>query len=301
MSHPLKILFAIDFKEGCEHAAGDILDFARNHEIELTLIHSFDESFFAEKSELYPEAALKLESIQEELRGKLENQLDTWAKKNFPSIKLTTEIAFGKTADIVRERSKKYDWIVLGVNRHNLVERFFSASTAEEILGRTFAPTVVLKQKFSGSDQATVLLDLGDHPNQLIDYSLKWAKRIGLKKLNYHIYYPMPLEVSAFVTQASVFYGGTDFEGLLGDLMESTKKQISQKSEDIDVTVRVKKVRAASVSSDIAYDMAEAEHPVVVGRRQRSKLSELFLGSVTTALLRSCPADLVILPIRERD
>lgn len=299
MNHPLKILFAVDFKEGCEHAAADILDYARNHTLSVTLLHVFDESFFEEKSQLYPEAALKLDSIQEELRGKLEHQLDTWARKNFPNFVVATEVAFGKTADVIQEESRNYDWIVLGVNKHSLFDRFFSVSTAEEILGRTFAPTVVFKNKFSGSDEATVLLDLGDHPNELIDSSLNWARETGIKKLNYQIYYPMPLEVSAFVTQASVFYGGEDFEGLLGDLMEATKKQISKKSEGVDVTVRVKKIRAASVASDIAYDMAEAEHPVVVGRKQRSKLSELFLGSVTTALLRSCPADLVILPIRD--
>lgn len=298
MDRPLKILFAVDFKEGCKHAASDLLDFARNHSISVTLLHVFDESFFEEKSQLYPEAALKLNAIQEELHGKLEQKLDVWARKHFSNFVVATEIAFGKPADVVQAESKNYDWIVLGVNRHNLFERFFSATTAEEVLGRIFAPTMVLKNKFAGSDQAIVLLDLGDHPNELIDQSIEWARKTGIKKLNYQIYYPMPLEVSSFVTQASVFYGGDDFEGLLGDLMESTKKQISKKSEGLDITVRVKKIRAASVASDIAHDMSEAEYPVVVGRKQRSKLSEFFLGSVTTALLRSCPADLVILPIR---
>lgn len=299
MKNPLRILFAVDFKAGCEHAASDILDFARNHEVSVTLLHAFDESFFEEKSQLYPEAALKLDSIQEELRGRLEKQLDIWARKNFPNFIVATEIGFGRVADIIQKESKNYDWIVLGVNEHSLFERFFNVSTAEEILGRSFAPTVVFKNKFSGSDQATVLLDLGDHPNELIDLSLKWARSIGMKKLNYQIYYPMPIEVSAFVSQASAFYGGEDFEGLLGDLVDSTKKMIVKNAKGLDISVRVKKIRAASVASDIANDMLEAEHPVVVGRKQRSKLSELFLGSVTTALLRSCPADLVILPIRD--
>ena len=288
----------MDFKDGCDHAARELVDFARDHTLEITLIYSFDQSYFEEKSHLYPDAISKLESAKSHYHLKFEEELKTWAKKRFDGLDYKVRVEFGRPSDIVASLAADYDWLVIGMNQHNLLENIFSTSTAEELLGRTQIPTLVLRDRLAGSMMATVLLDLGDKPLELVKASSLWAQDVGIKHLCFQVYYPMPLQVPDFMFQAAEFYASTDFQGLLGDIMESTKKTITNITSDLDITVKVQKVAAASVVSDIGDEMEKHEGPVIVGRKHRSNASKFFLGSVTTTLLRRGNFDLVILPLK---
>lgn len=300
MSKPLKVLFAVDFKPGSEHAMHDLLQVARYLPLEITLLHVFNERIFEERENLFPETALKLDSIKEELKQKLEDKLDDWASKVMGQSFYQARIEFGHPEEVFLKQSKGFDCLVIGLNKHGLLDRIFMNSVAEKILGHTFLPTMILRNKLAGCGEANVLLDLTEDVKSVLPSIFDWATKMRIPRLNFISYYPYPLEVVSDAFSASISLPpASDVKDLLEELKLGTIKLLSDFNGDIEFDVTIKKVPAASIASDIAHDLKDVNEPVVIARKRRSYLSEFFLGSVALNLVRSTKADLIILPFKD--
>lgn len=297
MANPLKVLFAVDFKAGSEKAIRDLTALAKTHPMSITLLSVYHEARFAERDSLYPAAALKQDEAMSKIKFSLEDKLDEWATKHLDGVTCQKLIEFGEPAQVFSKLSTNYDLLVMGSNPHGIIDKVFMNSVAESIVGRTHKPTIILRKGLAQASEATVLVDLGDHPKEVVRGSVELAKNFGLKKLNFVSYYPMPLEVSALTGSGSTLYTNKEFTQLLEQLKDGLNNIVKAEAGDIDSSVAVKKVTASSLASDIADDFANTTQPVIIGRKRRSLLSQFFLGSVAIGLMRTVKSDLVILPV----
>ncbi len=297
---PIKVLFAVDFKEGSEHAAKEILNLARTRPIDLTSIHVYNQRLFEERDLLYAKAALKYDEVVSKIRGDVEAKLSEWAKKTFTTYPYKTKVEFGVPAQIFEKLTPAYDALVIGANRHGLWDHLFLNSVAESILGRSFIPTLIFRKKFCGWDEATVLIDLGEDAQSVVKDALKFAEEFNLKKLNFVSYYPMPIEVAAYGYGMNNIVSEQETRELLNALKEGLTKIIEKNNlGKLDYDVEIGKVSASSTATQISDKMHSHEKPIIVGRRRRNGISEFLLGSVTQSLLRTGSSDLIILPIKE--
>jgi len=299
MSNTIKVLFAVDFKAGSERAIKDLIAISQYRPMTITLMSVYNQHRFEERDHLYPAAALKQDEFKSKIKFGLEDKLEAWAKQHLGSIACERVIEFGEPAQIFSSYAKNFDWIVIGSNPHNIIEKIFMNSVAENILGQSDCAAMVLRRKLAGATEATVLVDLGDHPEEVIKRSFAWAKDMRVAKLNFVTYYPMPIEVAAFAAHSVSVFSGEELTKLLAELKSGLEKMVSKFAGDIQFSVEVKRVPASSVATEIAVDLKDHALPIVIGRKRRSALSQFFLGSVALGLKRSTQADLVILPIHE--
>lgn len=299
MSTQLKVLFAVDFKDGCEKAMHDLLKIARYRPMEIMLLHVFNHKKFEERNYLFPEAVEKLNEAQDAIKQKIEDKLDDWALRVMGPSFYQARVEFGEPAEVFSKYSKIYDVLVVGANKHGILDRVFFNSVSENIIGRTHMPTMILRKQLNGSQVATVLVDMADNSKSFIQSVLLWAKSMRLARVNFLAYYPVPIEVSIYSIHSAVILPELEIEKLMSDLKSGLENIIRSFEVDIEFDVNVKRTPASSLASNIAEDCAQINQPVIIGRRQRSKMSEFFLGSVALSLLRSTENDLIILPIKE--
>lgn len=297
MSSQLKVLFAVDFKNGCEKAIKDLIELSQKTPMSLTLLSIYFENRFEERDNLYPAAALKQDEAKSKVKFSIQDKLDKWATTHTPNIKTEQIVEFGDPAEIFEKYSSSYDLIVLGSNQHGLIDKVFMNSVAERIVGRTYVPTLIKRAELAKSKSAKVLVDLGDHPSEVISSAFKWAKTLGLTHLEFVSYYPMPLELSAFPGASMPKLPAAEIELLMGQIKSGLSKMIEEKNAGINFKVEVKKASSSSLATDIAADFVGCTEPVFIGRKRRSFLSEFFLGSVAISLMRTLKTDLLILPI----
>tara|TARA_R110000868_G_scaffold129349_3_gene338014 strand:- start:2214 stop:3113 length:900 start_codon:yes stop_codon:yes gene_type:complete len=297
---PIKVLFAVDFKAGSEHAAAEILDLARARPIDLTLIHVYNQKLFEERDMLYAKAALKYDEVVSKIKVELEEKLGSWGEKNFGKYPHKLKIEFGIPAQVFEKQTPAYDALVIGANRHGLWDHLFLNSVAESVLGRSFIPTLVFRKKFAGWTEATVLVDMGENVDEVVKKAVGFAQDMNIKKLNFMSFYPMPIEVAAYGYGMNSILPEQEVQELLKALESGLVNIIEKyKTEHFEFSVKVGKIPASSAASEISNKMHEHEEPIIVGRRRRSGVSEFLLGSVTQSLLRTCSSDLIILPIED--
>lgn len=298
MANPLKVLFAVDFKAGSEKAIKDVIALSKTHPMSITLLSVYHEGRFAERDSLYPAAALKQDEAMSKVKFALEDKLDEWATKHLDGIACQKIVELGEPAQIFAKLSDNYDLLAIGSNPHGIIDKVFMNSVAESIVGRTHKPTLVLRKGLAQATEATVLVDLGDHPKEVIQGAAILANDLGIKKLNFVSYYPMPLEISALAGQGAMVYSNEEFSKLLAQIKTGLEKLVATEVKGLSTSVEVKKASASSLASDIAMDFAKATNPVIIGRKQRSVLSQFFLGSVAIGLMRTLKSDLIILPVK---
>lgn len=297
MSKELKILFAVDFKKGCEDAMKDLIALSSKTPMSLTLMSIYFERRFEEVDQLYAAAVLKHAEAKSKIQFAIEDKLETWAKTHTLGFKTQKLVDFGEPAEVFAKHAGDFDLIVLGSNKHGFIDKLFMNSVAETIIGRTFAPTLIKRSDFSKVSSAKVLVDLGDHPKEVIKNSIKWAKTLGLSSLEFCSYYPMALELTAIPGASMPQFPAEEMTLLMEQIKTGLTKMIHEESEGLDFKVEVKKVSASSLATDITNDLEDCTQPVFIGRKKRSKLSEFFLGSVAISLMRTLKTDLLILPI----
>lgn len=297
MSKELKILFAVDFKKGCEDAMKDLIALSSKTPMSLTLMSIYFERRFEEVDQLYAAAVLKHAEAKSKIQFALEDKLEAWAKTNTPGLKTNKLVEFGDPAEVFAKHAKEFDLIVLGSNKHGFIDKLFMNSVAENIVGRTFAPTLIKRSDFSKGSSAKVLVDLGDHPKETISNSIQWAKTLGLSSLEFCSYYPMALELTAIPGASMPQFPVEEMTKLMDQIKTGLTKMIQEESNGLEFKVEVKKASASSLATDIAADFQDCTQPVFIGRKKRSHLSEFFLGSVAISLMRTLKTDLLILPI----
>lgn len=299
MSNELKVLFAVDFKEGCEEAMKDIIAISNKTPMSLTLMSIYFERRFEEVDHLYAAAVLKHAEAKSKIQFSIEDKLEAWAKKNTAGLKTQKIVEFGDPAEVFAKHAGEFDLIVLGSNKHGLLDKVFKNSVAENIVGRTYAPTLIKRSQLSKANSAKVLVDVSDHPNEIISDSFKWANSLGLSSLEFISYYPMSIELAAIPGVSMPQLPKEEIDQLMSQIKTGLSKMIEEKSAGLKFSVEVKKAPSSSLASSIAADFIDCSQPVFIGRKRRSHLSEFFLGSVAVSLMRTIKTDLLVLPIKD--
>lgn len=299
MPDSLKVLFAVDFKDGCKSAMRELIQIARYRPMEITLLHVFNDHYYTEREFLFPDSVVKMEKAKETIKQKLEDKLDDWAVEVMGPSFYQARVEFGSPGDVFSKYSKQFDLLVMGANKHGFIDRVFMNSVAENILGRTHMPTLILRQQVVGAQEATVLVDLDEDVKSYTARVLDWAKSMRIGKLNFISYYPIPIEVGAYTMHSAVVLPEKEIKILIDELKNGLENLVASYGSEIQYEVIVKKAPASSLASNIAEDLSKSQHPIVLGRRQRSVLSEFFLGSVALSVLRATKCDIAILPLND--
>lgn len=146
-----KLLVPCDFSTPSLHAFQFALDAAAQangtvyalHVVELPVLHD---------SVLMPVLSFE-EDLLQELKGKAEKEFAVIRKKyNTNSVKVETEVRFGKISDIIRNYSKEHeiDTIIMGSHGATGAREFFIGSNAEKIVRHADVPVLVLKDFYKG-------------------------------------------------------------------------------------------------------------------------------------------------------
>lgn len=153
-----KLLVPCDFSKPAIHAFRFALDIAERsphgivhllHVIELPVMHD---------SLLMPTLVFE-KQLLEDMRKRAEREFEQMEKKyNKVSLKVVTEILFGKPADCIQQYSKEHviDVIIMGSHGASGFKEFVIGSNAEKIIRNASVPVLVLKDYFKGPIKSIV-------------------------------------------------------------------------------------------------------------------------------------------------
>src|SRR5690606_629028 len=155
---------------------------------EIMLLHVFNNKKFEERNYLFPEAVDKLNEAQDDIKQKIEDKLDDWALRVMGPSFYQARVEFGEPAEVFSKYSRVYDVLVVGANKHGILDRVFFNSVSENIIGRTHMPTMILRKQLNGSQVATALVDMANDSKSFIHSVLLWAKSMRLARVNFLAY-----------------------------------------------------------------------------------------------------------------
>ena len=140
-----KILIALDGSESSLKALDYAAHLAKQNKSELFIISA---------AEPIPPLGVEgsmpsyIPQYQDDLHKSLEKmQKEETAKltKNYPTLKITSEVRDGRPAQVIREAAQDSDLIVIGHRGHGGVRNWILGSVAKQIVDQCTAPVLVVK------------------------------------------------------------------------------------------------------------------------------------------------------------
>lgn len=147
-----KLLVPYDFSKPALNAFQFALDVAGKsddatvhllHVVELPVLHD---------SVLMPVLSFEQDFL-DEFKKKTEVEFEALKKKyNKNSVKVTTEVQFGKISDVIQRYTKDHpiDCIIMGSHGATGIREFFIGSNAEKVVRNATVPVLVIKDQYKG-------------------------------------------------------------------------------------------------------------------------------------------------------
>lgn len=200
---------------------------------------------------------------------------------------------------IKEAKSSDVELIVLGHDPHKGFVDMFLGRVTEAVVHRSNKSVLIVKNKESGHPKKVmVAYDFTYH----CDAALDWAKTLG-KKLNVEVH---------LVNVVPCYYQGyheknvrrNSFNQALEEVIEErvsdsntklSKKAMEFSQENFNVVPKSIVDKNGSVSEKLKIYVEENDiDMVIMGAHSKGKISELFLGSVTSKMLKKSPVSILI-------
>jgi len=264
------VLIPIDFSETSSNALNYGVKMAKLFNNKIVLINvisgSFMSSLFAKKED---EIMIR-ERIEQKLQDFKNEILKLW-----PEARVETLIKEGKPYRVINETANEMDCdtIVMGTNGANKVDRF-AGSTTLRVIGDSEKPVIVIKEKRDNPEIKNLVLpiDLTKSSRQKVE----WAIAMG-QSYDATVHIIMELEKDALL-----------------------KRQIKASLNQVENLFRAKGVKFTSKLLDdreypdhigkdtIKYaEEINADLIMIMTQAESAKLSELFVGSYASQIIKS--------------
>lgn len=285
------ILAATDFSPGAERAVERASSLASQHGATLHLLHVLPQLSWKMFGRTLVEHPLVTEkNLYQAARERLDNLADVMQERCKIPVQSFVDIGrpYERIAAYVTDH--KIDMTVLGSHAGNLARDLFVGSTAGRFLRRGGRSALVASPSGGGSyERVLVAIDFSDVSRTAVDAATEIAPNATIHLL--HVYDVM--------FEGKMLYANVD-ERIIQQYRDAADAEAWRMMDAFVTTLPrherfVAKVRSGSPARTILSE-AEALRAdlIVMGKRGRSELNELFLGSVSENVVHESSRDLLL-------
>ncbi|ASJ08003.1 universal stress protein [Thermococcus siculi] len=272
-----KVLYPTDFSDVSLHALRNCIPKLIAQGVkELHLIHVIDitiaefEAF--ELEDIYRE---KLEGLARELEGSA--RVEAVVRIGIPSIEI---------AEAAEERN--IDLIIIPSVGENIWRRMFVGSTASNLARATKRPVLLLKyvQKEDGFELSGDCSEVFKRPLVTLDFSKCSIRVIKTVKKFEEL-------IEGGILLHSVDYGNVDE---LEHNIEVAKKNLEKSSKGLRAEFETEVMVGSASQAIIGTSIAKGSTLIVIGKKGRSFLKDLLLGSTAERVIRDSRVPVLLVP-----
>ncbi len=278
-----RILFPVDFSMVSEHAIGNCIPkfFSSGVAEELVLIHIIDTTALPNVMDEYrKEVRNKLEKVAEEFRDMGINVTKTIVRVGTPAIEIS-KVADEENVDIIFMPSKG----------ENVLRHMIIGTTASNVARIARKPVLLVKYEW---DKAKKSVKCFWDARRVFERPLI---ALGLGTCSGHIIDVVKVLFEDYIKTATLFhvvdYGKHDeIESNVKKAMEQLECLAKQFKCDCDIEV------SAGVASDeiIQEAVVRGSTIIVIGKKGRSKIKELLMGSTAESVIRKSVLPILLVP-----
>lgn len=278
-----RLLFPVDFSMVSEHAMGNCIPkfFSTGVAEELVLIHVIDTTALPDIMDEYrKEVKEKLENVAKEFREMGINVVDCVVRIGTPSI----EIA--RVAD-----EKNVDIIYMPAKGENLLRHMVIGTTASNVARVARKPVLLVKYEW---DKAKRSVKCYWDARRVFEKPLI---ALGLGTCSGHIVDTVKALFEDYVKSATLFhvvdYGKhSEIDKNVEKAMEQLKCYSKQFKFECDVEV----VAGIAAEEIIREAVVRGSTLIVLGKKSRSRIKELLMGSTAEAVVRNSVLPVLLVP-----
>jgi len=278
-----RLLFPVDFSMVSEHAMGDCIPkfFSTGVAEELVLIHVIDTTALPDIMDEYrKDVKEKLENVAKEFREMGINVIDSVVRIGTPSIEIA-RVADEKNVDIIYMPSKG----------ENLLRYMVIGTTASNVARVARKPVLLVKYEW---DKAKRSVKCFWDARRVFERPLI---ALGLGTCSGHIVDTVKALFENYVKKATLFhvvdYGKhSEIEKNVEKAMEQLKCYSNHFNFECDVEV------VAGIASDeiIQEAVVRGSTLIVIGKKSRSRIKELLMGSTAESVVRNSVLPILLVP-----
>jgi nucleotide-binding universal stress UspA family protein len=289
MPHLSRILVAVDYSKPALAAFDHALALARIHTAELIIVHAVPvEKTFAWRA-----------NARGVLLAKLRARAESYG------VAVNVAVQHGEPASIIllHARSRRPDVVVVGTHQRTGLNRLRTGSIAKRVTLRAMQPVLVVPARaraVSSFEKIVVAVDFSEASNAALRHALAWStgtnRRLTVVNVASRVSSTdVPLSSVGMPPYLNRF-GVTEYQRLL--IANAWRRLNTDLMRDLPSGMQV---RARVVTGDAPTEIARlASHIdadlIVLGVRRRNTISQQFLGSTATRLMRVSDRPILAVP-----
>lgn len=281
------ILAATDFSERSNRALRRAQLLARDHDVQLTLLHVVDDD--------RPESLVAAEAAA------AQELLNTTIVMMFPDVPCVAKVVRGDPFDGIAKiaTASAADLIVMGAHRKQLLKNIFVGTSIERVARLRIAPVLMVNTEPTDPyRRGLIAVDLSKYSAR----ALQVARTLGMLPQT------EVMIVHAFEVHAKrkMSYAGVSTDAIaqhIAEIENDAKSELQGFLDALDgegehYVTRVKEGRPVDVIIDIANE--EQADIVVMGAHGRTGVLKMLLGSVTEEIMQHLNRDILVVPPARR-
>lgn len=186
------------------------------------------------------------------------------------------------------------DLVVVGTHGRRGVKQWMLGSVAEEVMREAPCPVLLVRARKGKTVAAPVRrilvpVDFSVPSRQALAYAVDWAERFGAALQLMHVVEPLPFPVS--------LTGVLTIHDLVPDITTRTRRHLRDlldtvRTDGLEASVHVEEGYPAAAITRAAQD--DGVDLIVIASRGLAGLERLFVGSVTTRVVRAAPCPVLV-------
>lgn len=284
-----RIVAATDFSEGAAQAVARAALLASEHGAALELVHVVPGDALYELRWI-----ASPDELGRRLCGPAREALEALAAGVPHGVGVTTHVEVGDVVDRITERAGADALLVAGARGEGALRDLLLGTTAERLASRAAGPVLLVKSPASHAYRHVLAaLDLREGSARVLEAALRVAP--GARATAAHAY-EVPFE--GMLHRAGI--GAAQIDHHRGEALRQAIADIDAMARRVssDGAVRVLPVVERAHPARLLLDRAESlgADLVVVGKRRRTALERLLLGSVARHVTSAAPCDVLAVP-----
>ena len=289
----MKLLVPTDFSEVVNPLLRLTKLIAQAHNANITLLHAVSPVLYVPYPESFGMNVVDLQILTELQKRKIEEAREKLiALQSYLSpihVDILAEV--GDPAELILEKEKDFDLVLMAGHRKSLVERILVGSTTEKVAKYTKIPLLVLKGKEVDSfKKVCVAYDFSKDSFEAFQFALEFLKPFSPEVKILHVEETIELPIVDQIRDSITQHYRKEKRNHLEELVK--------KAEQVGIKAEFAIIEASSPTDGIQeFVKGEGFDLLIVGSRGLSRLERVLMGSTASELLRR--VDLPILIYRK--
>ncbi len=286
----MKLLVPVDFSEVVNPLLRTAKLIAQAHKAEITLFHAVSPVFYIPYPESFGMNVVDLQLLSELQKNKLEEarvQLQALADYLKP-LHANVSVEVGDPAELVLEKEKDYDLILMAGHRKGLLEKILVGSTTEKVAKYTRKPLLVLKgREVENFSKVCLAYDFSKDSHSAFEFALSFLKPFSSEITVLHVEETIELPLVDHIKDTITEHYQREKQRQLDALVSRAQE------EGFRTTHRV--ITADSPTDGILdFLKTEVFDMLIVGSRGLSNLQRVLMGSTASELLKRTEIPILI-------